>query len=118
VWQSVQAKIPWALAACFVGSIEMLLPLPEVIPGWPCQARQLSSCLRGWGAFACAGARACAGAPPEKRGPARKSKTKMTGPNRPAAVFAVYAIFFRKPRLQLKLCFILFNHEGFAEEVP
>ncbi len=51
VWQSVQPKVPWTLAACLTGSIEMLLPLAEVIPAWPWQARQVSSCFRGWGAF-------------------------------------------------------------------
>src|SRR5579872_4803273 len=51
-WQSWQARVPWALAACFMGSIETLLPPAEVIPVWPWQARQLSSCFRGWGPFA------------------------------------------------------------------
>ncbi len=57
VWQSVQPKVPWTLAACLAGSIEMLLPLADVIPAWPWQARQVSSCFSGGGAFGWAPAR-------------------------------------------------------------
>jgi hypothetical protein len=57
MWQSVQPNVPWTLAACLAESIEMLLPLAEVIPAWPWQARQLSSCLSGWGDFGWAPAR-------------------------------------------------------------
>src|SRR5215471_13281837 len=60
-WQSVQPKAPCTLTTCFAGSIEMLLPLAEVIPAWPWHARQFSSCLRGCGGFVCARAeRPCA----------------------------------------------------------
>ena len=70
-WQSVQPRMPWTLAACLAGSSEMLLPLADVIPGWPWQARQLSSCGRGWGGFACARARVVDNAP------VRRKQTEM-----------------------------------------
>src|SRR5215470_12005112 len=45
VWQSVQPRTLWALAACFAGLMEMSLPLWDFIPGLPWQARQASSFL-------------------------------------------------------------------------
>jgi hypothetical protein len=47
---ATQNAVP--LAACLLGSIEMLLPLAEVLPAWPWQARRVSSCLSGWAGFA------------------------------------------------------------------
>jgi len=91
VWQSVQPKIPCTLAACFAGSIEMLFPLSDFMPAWPWQARQLSSCLRGWGdcecGFAWDRAQAAGGVQTETRQVA-KSNTKKTTPNLPAASVA------------------------------
>jgi hypothetical protein len=45
VWQSLQPKIPWTLAACLAGSTEMLLPLADVIPAWPWHAKHSWSLL-------------------------------------------------------------------------
>jgi hypothetical protein len=43
VWQSLQPRTPWALAACLAGSIEMLFPASDFIPAWPWHARHSSS---------------------------------------------------------------------------
>lgn len=116
VWHSLQLSMPWTLAACLTESIEMLFPLSDFMPAWPWQARQLSSRLSGCGEFACARACARAGEPSGTR-LAKRINVRKTRPNR-RIVFAVSAIFVRKPRLPLKLRFILSNLEGFAEEVP
>src|SRR6266700_6520761 len=51
VWQSVHPRTAWTLAACFSGGMEMLLPFSDFMSGCPWQARQASSCFRGWGGF-------------------------------------------------------------------
>jgi hypothetical protein len=35
VWQSLQPRTAWALAACLAGSIEMFFPASDFIPAWP-----------------------------------------------------------------------------------
>jgi hypothetical protein len=92
----------------------MLLPLAEVIPAWPWQARQFSSCLRGIGNFACARASTDIG-PQTERKIAEKSKankTKLRG----SAVFAACPALFPKLRLDSK-CFTP-NLDGFAKKLP
>src|ERR1035438_7284684 len=50
VWQSLQPRTPWALAACLAGSMEMLFPAADFIPASPWQARH------SWSAAAAAAA--------------------------------------------------------------
>src|SRR5215470_17060743 len=47
VWQSVQPRTAWALAACFAGLVEISLPLSDFIPELPWHARQASSFFTG-----------------------------------------------------------------------
>src|SRR5271157_3336391 len=39
VWQSLQPRTAWALAACLAGLIEMFFPAPDFIPASPWHAR-------------------------------------------------------------------------------
>src|ERR1022692_5313998 len=39
VWQSLQPRTPWALAACLAGSTEMLFPASDFAPASPWHAR-------------------------------------------------------------------------------
>src|ERR1035441_10909235 len=47
VWQSLQPRTPWALAACLAGSMEMLFPAADFIPASPWQARHSWSAAGG-----------------------------------------------------------------------
>jgi len=99
-WQSLQLRVPWTLAACFAGSIDMLLPPAEVIPGWPWQARQLSSCLSGWGDVARALGLAYTSARLDKK-ECVKNKTKRMNPNR-LTVSAAHRVLCRTVKLLLR----------------
>lgn len=116
-WQSLQLRIPWTLAACLVESIEMLLPLPDVIPGCPWHTRQLSSCLSGCGSFAWARAWACS-VPKTKNRPNERSATEATIPDLPLA-FAVRCVLFGKLRLSVQhLIDSSVNIEGLNKKGP
>ena len=91
----------------------MLLPLSEVIPGWPWQARQLSSCLSGGGAFGSGAARAEV---PRDKCP-QESNTKKMKPNRLTAYAVLpYLQSFSASQTPTYIGFILFNLEGFPRK--
>jgi hypothetical protein len=115
-WQSLQLRILWTLAACLAGSIEIVLPFADVIPGWPWQARQLSSCLSGWGEVARIVGLAYTSARSDKK-QSEKNKTKRMNRNR-LTVSAVNRLLFRKVKLPLRNHRYFFNAEGFEEKGP